>query len=152
MLTSDNEDQLPQRIHPASDYLAMLSMQSPRNTQKARAYDLASWFCYCHEQDIDWTQATGLHVASFVLALQTTPSNIVLGRSTNVIQMAYSQARTGTAVKRILQSIKAFYTWAGDHELVSDSVVKRIKAIKSPKVAHTTSQTERLSKEQIKTL
>jgi hypothetical protein len=120
---------VPRRVNEASDYLASLTAaDEPSNTRRARAMDLAMWFGWCLGTDRDWT-ATGTNdLTDWLLRLRLVPQRHPLSGRARVLHSERS-ARSPSTVARALHSVKAFYSWSYDAELVSRWVADRVAAL-----------------------
>ena len=128
------EEGAPSRLTAPSQYLeALVAARAPRNTQKARAHDLALFFGWCDSLNRDWRLAQPAWITAYLTDLSRVAKGIPL-RSPERVLHINGGARANSTIRRNLDSVKGFFSWAATCDLVSERVAWRVGQVRAPRV------------------
>jgi site-specific recombinase XerD len=128
------EEGAPSRLTAPSQYLeALVAARVPRNTQKARAHDLALFFGWCDALAKDWRMAQPGWITAYLTDLSRVAKGAPLRSPERVVRID-GGARASSTIRRNLDSVKSFFSWAATCDLVSERVAWRVCQVRAPRV------------------
>jgi len=138
----------PSRLPAPSQYLeALVAARAPRNTQKARAHDLALFFGWCDSLNRDWRMAQPAWITAYLTDLSRVAKGIPLRSPERVLHID-GGVRANSTIRRNLDSVKSFFSWAATCDLVSERVAWRVGQVGAPRVP-TKASADRLTRSEV---
>jgi len=112
---------------------SLVAARVPRNTQKARAHDLALFFGWCDSLGRDWQAVQPGWITAYLTDLARVVKGTPLRSPERVVRID-GGARANSTIRRNLDSVKSFFSWAATRDLVSERVAWRVGQVRAPRV------------------